>query len=617
MGQRLSLGATAPQQDPGAMNPGTCDPVASSQPRPWIGRWIDRLAALFLFSATAVVVVWQNARLAVLWDLSYTLENSYRISLGDIPYRDFPFAHAPLTFLIQAALIKLTGRVYWHHIAYCAVIGGLSTLLTWRILHIVLRHTVAHARLLAFLLSLPLIPLGVYCIFPHPFYDPDCTFVILLGVLLLLRLELKPSSTTRSLFAGIAVVIPLFVKQNTGLAFLAAAAVLLIAVLVAERLRQRPVRAYVLALAGAAVGLAVALLLIQFTAGLKNYWHWTIQFAAARRTPATAEMLGVYADKMILVWIAFIAVGAILLWLSGRGSRQSARPKALLSALLIATPFIWPAIYLFREHDSSERADRLLAVWPVLLIFSCAVAIISVRRRRGISLVLPFIIIGGIHGAFMSQQLWGSTYAIWPLFMILLAIILAELSSFLKNLSSWMTIPLTSLVVLSLLIAGGFYVRSHERLDYANVDEGEIKRSTLPQLKGLAVRGEWIPNFEELVRYTEREIPRDEGILILPGEDPFYYTTGRRPRFPVLLFDHTVNPYSAEEILKICRDRNIRWVIIKQDLQNEDDQVEQERDHLTEAVEQNFKQVESLKNYDIYRLKGPEDADDDDDDAPN
>lgn len=606
------------------MNPGeTSTPVASLQPRPWIGwmaRWIDRLASLFLFSATAVVVVWQNARLAVLWDLSYTLENSYRISLGDIPYRDFPFAHAPLTFLIQAALIKLTGRVYWHHVVYCAAVGGLSTVLTWRILHIVLRHTVAHARLLAFLLSLPLIPLGVYCIFPHPFYDPDCTFVILLGVLLLLRLELKPSSTTRSLLAGIAVVIPLFVKQNTGLAFLTAAAVLLIAVLVVERLRQRPVRAYVLALAGAAVGLAVALLLIQFTAGLKNYWHWTIQFAAERRTPATAEMLGVYADKMILFWIAFIAVGAILLWLSGRGSRQGARPKALLSALLIATPFIWPAIYLLREHDSSERADRLLAVWPVLLIFSFVVAIISVKRRRGISLILPFIIIGAIHGAFMSQQLWGSTYAIWPLFMILLAIILAELSSFRKNLSSWMTVPLTSLIVLSLLISGAFYVRSHERLDYANLDDGELKRSTLPQLKGLAVRGEWIPNFEELVRYTEREIPRDEGILILPGEDSFYYTTGRRPQFPVLLFDHTVNPYSAEEILKICRDRNIRWVIIKQDLQNEDEQVEQERDRLTEAVEQNFEQVESLKNYDIYRLKGPEDKDDDngdDDDDKN
>ena len=72
----------------------------------------------------------------------------------------------------------------------------------------------------------------------------------------------------------------------------------------------------------------------------------------------------------------------------------------------------------------------------------------------------------------------------------------------------------------------------------------------------------------------------------------------------MLLFDHTVNPYSPEEILQIVRERNIRWVIIKQDLQDEDDQVEQERDRLTAAVEQEFEQVESLGNYDIYRRKG-------------
>jgi hypothetical protein len=607
--------------------------------------WIDRLAALFLFLATALVVVWQNSRLAVLWDLSYTLENSYRISLGDIPYRDFPFAHAPLTFLIQAALIKLTGRVYWHHVAYCAIVGGLSTVVTWRVLHNVLRNTVAHARLLAFLLSLPLIPLGVYCIFPHPFYDPDCTFVILLGLLLLQQLELKPSSSRRALLAGIVLVIPLFVKQNTGLAFLTSAAVLLMAVFVVERLRRRPVRGYLLVLAGAATALTVAVLRIQYLAGLRNYWHWTIQFAAERRTPARAEMLGVYADKTILVWLAFIALGLICLWLSGRGSRRLA--WALLSAFLIAVPFIWPTIYLLREHDSSERADRLLAVWPVLLIFSFFVAIRNVKRRRGVSLVMPFIIIGAIHGAFMSQQLWGSTYAIWPLFMILLAITLSGLASFrlnaglvpeqagprlgagvvpqpigqtsspsqrMKDFRSWFTIPLTAGVALSLLVAGGFYVRSHERLDYANLDDGELKRSTLPQLKGLSVRGDWIPTFEELVRYVEREIPRDDGILILPGEDPFYYVTGRRPRFPVLLFDHTVNPYSPEEILNICRERNIRWVIIKQDLQDEDEQVEQERDRLTEAVEQEFEQVESLGNYDIYRRNdsAPEQNEDED-----
>src|SRR5713226_5222639 len=90
----------------------------------------DLIAAAVLFLGTALVVVWQSTRLGVLWDLSYVLENSYRLSLGEIPYRDFPFVHAPLTFLVQAALIKLTGRVFWHTTAYCAMAGGLSTVLT-------------------------------------------------------------------------------------------------------------------------------------------------------------------------------------------------------------------------------------------------------------------------------------------------------------------------------------------------------------------------------------------------------------------------------------------------------------------------------------------------------
>jgi len=181
-------------------------------------------------------------------------------------------------------------------------------------------------------------------------------------------------------------------------------------------------------------------------------------------------------------------------------------------------------------------------------------------------------------------------------------------------------LPLTITIAtaFSLTIAGAFYVHSHERLSYANLDDGDLKRSTLPQLKELSTRGDWIPNFEELVRYSDANIPADAGILLLPGEDPFYYAIGRKPQFPVLLFDHTVNPYSPEQIRQICRDRNITWLIVKQDLQNEDDAVDQEKDKITAALEDDFEQVESLTNYDIYRRIDPnakKDSDDDDDDG--
>jgi len=217
--------------------------------------------------------------------------------------------------------------------------------------------------------------------------------------------------------------------------------------------------------------ISLALLLVHFSVGLKNYWHWTIEFAAARRTPARGEMLAIYQGKILLLWLAIFAAGAILLWFRGRGQRG----LALASALFMSAPFVWPAIYLLRDQDASERADRLLGVWPVLLIMAFVVALSSIRRRTGIALVLPFILIAAVNGNFMSQQLWGSTYAVWPLFMILFAGTIAGLASLLKS-WSWTAIPLAAIVAASLLISGAFYVGAHERLDYANLSDGEPAR---------------------------------------------------------------------------------------------------------------------------------------------
>ncbi|HEY0349851.1 MAG TPA: hypothetical protein VGC60_17020 [Pyrinomonadaceae bacterium] len=594
---------------------------------------IEWLIAAALFASTTLVVVWQNAHVAVLWDLSYVLDNSYRIALGQIPYRDFPFAHPPLTFLVQAAIIKLSGRVFWHHVAYCALVGGTGTFLTWRILRRILADA-KHQRSIALLLSLPLVPLGIYSVFPHPFYDPDCTLAILVGLILLVNLGRRPRSILIPIMTGAAVVIPLFVKQNTGLAFLSATSFSIIALIVWQGMRREPIRHYLITLFSSLTTLAIAIVLIHRAAGLGNYWQWTIRFAAERRTPARGEMLGIYADKMILGWLAFIVAGIVLFWLN----RNRNKLLLILTATLVSVPFIWPAIYLLRDSDSSERADRLINIWPVLLIVCFISALVTIRRRKGISQLLPFVVISAIHGCFMSQQLWGSTYAIWPLLMILIAMTLADLSATSIRLdaglvlrpdgrtsppskqsidSRWLPLALTTVIAFSLTIAGAFYVRSHERLSYANLDEGELQRATLPQLKGLSTRGDWIPNFEALVRYSDTNIPPDAGILLLPGEDAFYYATGRKPQFPVLLFDHTVNPYSPEQIREICRERNITWLIVKQDLQNEEDAVDEEKDRITAALEDDFEQIESLKNYDIYRRLDPnakKDSDDDDDD---
>ncbi len=64
-------------------------PLAARSPeRGWGLR--DWVAAVALFAATAGVVLWQNAHVAVLFDLSYILNTATRIAQGQMPYRDFP-----------------------------------------------------------------------------------------------------------------------------------------------------------------------------------------------------------------------------------------------------------------------------------------------------------------------------------------------------------------------------------------------------------------------------------------------------------------------------------------------------------------------------------------------
>jgi len=281
---------------------------------------------------------------------------------------------------------------------------------------------------------------------------------------------------------------------------------------------------------------------------------------------------------------------------------------------LLALPFLRAATALLMEGDASDRAEELLALWPFLLIVSLAFALWGFRRgpaatQPGIARVLPFIVIATVNGAFLSQQVWGSTYALWPLFMILCACTFGVLfraeppdasQSAPGNLRFPAALLTASLVNASLLLSGCYYAWSHERLSYAKVSDGEMTRSTLPELAGLSLRGPWINEFEGLVRFAEQQIPVEDGVLMIPGEDLFYYTTGRRSRFPVLMFDHTVNPYSPEEIQELERSRKIRWLIVKKELQVNGEPVE-DKVRLFALIEQDFQLVQHVGIYDVYR----------------
>lgn len=199
--------------------------------------------------------------------------------------------------------------------------------------------------------------------------------------------------------------------------------------------------------------------------------------------------------------------------------------------------------------------------------------------------------------------------------VILIGIILLQLYEPEEGRKRWPLVVVAAIASVCLLVAGGWYLYSNERLDYVDFEDGDMAYSTLPQLQGLSMRGDFIAGFDELVKYTDQNIPREDGILLLPGEDLFYFTTGRHPNFPVLLFDVTNNPYNPEEIREKVLASGIEWVILKNDLQIEADQTIDDKNKIFELLKPDFRHIESLDNYEIYKCRHQDDPPNEDDDS--
>jgi hypothetical protein len=575
----------------------------SSTPR-WALR--DSIAGFVLFLATACVVLWQNAHVAILWDTSYVLDSAVRFAHGQAPYRHFPFVHPPLTFLVQAAIIRFTGRVFFHHVLYAAAVGGLGTVLTWRLALATLRGRARAAWAVALLVAAPLAVLGIYSIIPIPEYDGDCAFWILVALWLFERADAKRNIVS-GLAAGVAICVPLFAKQNMGLPFLAAAigAVLLVLAFAVIRRGQVPAQAsdartLLSVLAAACATLFAAVLAFHWTVGIRTYINWTIRYAGQRRLPSLDNMLAVFRDPSLLWTLPCVAAALLLLRLAPARFRWA----QIAAFALLAAPFLFTLASLVLYDDADERGDSLLALWPPLLLLAAALAIVNLlrlRRESSLRALFPLIVLAAICGTFMSQQLWGSTYAIWPLLVLLVAELLAFLDRVTARSASQALVPMLAFVIsVTLLVCGGFYMASEDRLSYVNLPDAPVEHSAFPELAGMATPGPYLPQLDELLRYAAANIPFDDGLILIPGEDPFYFATGRVPRFPVLLFDPTTDPYSPAETAALVRSQNIRWLIVKRDLQIKVDTTPN-RAATMQALMGEFTLAARLRGYDVYR----------------
>src|SRR3954466_4127927 len=159
---------------------------------------------------------------------------------------------------------------------------------------------------LAAIVTLPLVPLGIYGILPNPFYDPDSCLAVL-GALALLLFARETGSRPRLVGSGVLATVALFIGQNIGGAFLVAFVGVLIVEALALPSRRRELGWIGLG-AGVALGIEVALL--QLIVGIDAFFRWTWTFALTGRGVAL-DRIRDFADPLVLWTVGFLAVAAI------------------------------------------------------------------------------------------------------------------------------------------------------------------------------------------------------------------------------------------------------------------------------------------------------------------
>ena len=508
----------------------------------------EMLALAVLVVAAAGVSFYQSGRLVPLVDWSWTTENAYRIARGQRPFIDLGIATAPGTYLVQAALIRLFGVSAYVQRVYACVGAALSVVMTVAIL-----RQLGIDRSLRILLAVPLV-FGVYVVYAYPNYDNDAMLVMLVALWCLSRAWARGYPARHMFVTGMALSLPFFFKQNIG-GVIAVAIVLGLGVLTLSGHGPKW-SAWACCAAGCALlplGLLLWLSAVGGIGGLKSYWFWTFVNAARAHPPRLERILLEYQPDAWLTAIAWAA--SILLLTLVRDAQKSATLVGVLLAVTIAQP-----VYRYAPVG-------ILLVWAPLLLVSTGAILANVYRRSNEALLRAVWLVALVlvmNAAFISQGIRGSTYGHWPVVSLLVGLLVLTLRDRRPDVEP---VALLWPAILCWTVGLGLYVNSNVRLAYIPAYPGEPVPAIHSALRGMSTPGPWLPRFEELVTFTDAHIPAGDTVVAIPGEDPFYSTTGRTPQLSLFQINPETFPYEPRWVVAEAVSRDVRWVILKKRLQ--------------------------------------------------
>lgn len=543
---------------------------------------------ILLMCLSSLIIFFQSQSIWTIIDHTYQLENAYRIYIGQVPYKDFFLVVAPGTYILMAVLMKLFGLSNIVQIVSTMILGAFTLLFSYNVI-----KKVTNNDYVSLILSAALVFCG-YSIVPIPNYDINAMFFMLVSVNFLI-FTLKKKHTFNFLLTGVLLALPPFFKQNTGLVFLLMSIIALFYITIIDK-KTLNIKDFLKILIG--------IFLVFLT-----FYLWLILFS---KTSEFMYQTFIYPGKsrpivksLKLIIKSFLEPNKLFLYLSGITSililinrRLPDKIKEFtLTTLLLITMILIPCCI---SRKPFTELDYAYGIWYVITICLGYIFIINFLRKleeNKLFLFLPIILIPVSYASFLSQGILGSTYGIWPIFFIMVALIFRFLKhNFPKT--SWvffisaLTISISIFLIVALL--------KNTRLSYVS-NKGNIQRATRKHFELITTHGVWIGEMENFFNYVDKNIPIGESIVAIPGEDSLYFATRRSPQLNYFQLNPTTCPDSQDKIYANIRRNKIKWVVIKTNLQMPNGFIP--TDNIQRNIRRDYSFVDKIDGYEIYKRK--------------
>jgi hypothetical protein len=442
--------------------------------------WLAWTVVFMIAGISATLTYYQGTRTFNLIDNTYTLEASWRILNGEVPYRDFNLVVMPGIYVKQAILMKLFSDSAMVGIWWCMIAMFITVLLT----HLILK-LIETPRWLAVTLCL-IAAGGGNIVRPYVWYDVDALLFCLASAALCLWSE-KQTSLSKYLFAlGFLTALPLIFKQNLGVAHLVVMTVILYVqwAFYPHRFRRRPVLAYHLGIIS-----VFALVIIPF-------WYWGALSQMLHQTFLLASELRIRDPISKILWDVFPVLP----------------PNSEASVLTYPFPFF----------------STSFLTWGAIT-FGLSFWFVGTHRNIFLMLMPFWIFCISLSGIYALGT--ASIFPLMPLMAIMIALIRVFIRHFptLSKFSNYVFYPATFYLALILI----FHAVAGYQLFFYEQAFGPTTPFQTEKLKGLSSSPEVVTGLDKLVGFVE-QLPPDDTIALLPTEDPIYFLANRKSPLKIL-----------------------------------------------------------------------------------